>query len=143
MSETSSAFIGYLRKKGYKVTPQRLEIYEAVKSSREHPTADDVYREVKKKNPTISVATVYKALELLEKIGEIQSIGQINGKTVYDSNTALHVNLHCINCNRIEDIESDLTEKLVKEIQNKTKSKIVGQTINFYGYCSECQNKIK
>jgi Fur family peroxide stress response transcriptional regulator len=143
MSEVSSDFIGYLRKKGYKVTPQRLEVYKAVKSSRGHPSVDDVYREVKKKNPTISAATVYKVLELLEKIGEVQKIGQMNGKTVYDKNTAVHVHLHCINCSKVQDIESNLTEKLIKEIQNKTKSKIIGQSLNFYAYCTDCQNKMK
>lgn len=139
MIEVSSEFIGYLREKGYKVTPQRLEVYKVVKSSKGHLTVDDIYREVKKKNPTISVATVYKVLELLEKIGEVQSIGQVNGKTVYDANTAVHVHLHCINCNKVEDIESNLTKKLIKEIRNKTKRKIIAQSINFYAYCSDCQ----
>lgn len=143
MSQFSSEFIGYLRRKGYKVTPQRLEVYKAVKASGGHSTADDIYREVKKKNPTISAATVYKALQLLEKMGEVQKIGKVNGKTVYDANTTVHIHLHCINCSKLEDVESNLIEKLIKEIQNKTKSKIIGQNINFYTYCSDCQNKVK
>jgi Fur family peroxide stress response transcriptional regulator len=98
---------------------------------------------VKKKNPTISAATVYKALKLLEKMGEVQKIGRVDGKTVYDAKTTVHIHLHCINCSKVEDIESKLIEKLIKEIQNKTKSKIIGQNINFYTYCSDCQKENK
>lgn len=135
-------FIDVLRKKGYKVTPQRIELFKIIKASK-HPTVDEVYQKVKTTYPTVSPATVYKTIELLKGIGEVQEIGVVDGKILYETNTTPHINLHCINCNRIEDIGSDLTEKLVKDIQNKTKSKIVGLSINFYVYCSECQNKMK
>lgn len=140
VSESPNKFINYLRKEGYKVTPQRLEIFKIVKSSKKHLTAEDIYQEIKRKNPTISPATVYKTLELLEKIGEVQPICQMNGKTVYDSNTDPHVNLICINCNKIEDIKSDEIEKIIKEIEKKTRSEIVAHSINFYTKCSECMN---
>ncbi|MEM3586055.1 MAG: Fur family transcriptional regulator [Candidatus Jordarchaeaceae archaeon] len=142
MTQFSSEIISRLRRRGYKVTPQRLEIYKAVKSSEGHPTADNIYQEVKKRNPTISAATVYKTMGILEKMGEVQRIGKVNGKMVYDKNTIVHVNFHCINCGRVEDIESNLIEKLIKEVQNKTKSKIISQSINLYACCSKCQ-KVK
>ncbi|MHA1261876.1 MAG: Fur family transcriptional regulator [Candidatus Freyarchaeota archaeon] len=142
-NSTLRQFIGNLRREGYKATPQRIEIFKTVKSCKKHPTAEDIYREVNRKVPTISRATVYKSLELFEKMGEIHPIGQIDGKTVYDSNPKPHVNLHCLNCGTIEDVESELLQKLMEEVQRKTESRIVSQSVNFYGYCSDCRNQKK
>jgi Fur family peroxide stress response transcriptional regulator len=141
MSQNLQEFISYLRSKGYKVTPQRLEVFKIIKSMKNHPTVYMIYQEVKKKNPAISPATVYKTLELLEKVGEIQAVCQIDGKTVYDTTLSPHINIHCLNCRRIEDVESDLVERLVDEIQKKRRVKIISQSINFFGYCSKCANK--
>ncbi|MEM2133743.1 MAG: Fur family transcriptional regulator [Candidatus Jordarchaeaceae archaeon] len=134
-------FIDYLRSKGYKVTPQRLEIFKIIKSMKNHPTVYMIYQEVKKKNPTISPATVYKTLEVLERIGEIQAVCQIDGKTVYDTTLNPHINIHCLKCHKIEDVESDLVEKLVKDVQEKSGVRIISQSINFFGYCSKCKDK--
>ncbi len=134
-------FIDYLRSRGYKVTPQRLEIFKTVKSMRNHPNVYMIYQEVKKKNPTISPATVYKTLEVLERVGEIQAVCQIDGKTVYDTKLSPHINIHCLKCHKIKDVESDLVERLVKEVQIKSGARIVSQSINFFGYCSKCADE--
>jgi Fur family peroxide stress response transcriptional regulator len=65
---SDSAIINALRKRGYKATSQRIAICRLVLSNREHPTAQRIYREMKRLHPTVSVATVYKTLRVLREL---------------------------------------------------------------------------
>ncbi|MEM3381670.1 MAG: transcriptional repressor, partial [Candidatus Bathyarchaeia archaeon] len=67
--------IDKFHKKGYKVTPQRLVICEFILSTKDHPTADQIHQELKKKYPTMSLATVYQTLHILSEIGLLQELG--------------------------------------------------------------------
>jgi Fur family peroxide stress response transcriptional regulator len=93
--------IAKFHEKGFKVTPQRLAICEFVLSSKEHPTTDQVYQEVKKKYPTLSLATVYQTLHLLTEIGLLQELKLSDQVSRYDPDTSLHINIICKNCGRI------------------------------------------
>lgn len=63
-----------LREKGYKVTPQRLAIYEVLNNCNMHPTAETIYRIISDDYPTMSLATIYKTLDLLKEAGVIQEL---------------------------------------------------------------------
>ncbi|MEN2975160.1 MAG: Fur family transcriptional regulator [Candidatus Caldarchaeales archaeon] len=131
-----------LKKSRIKVTPQRLAICEIVFSSREHPTAYQVYEKVKKIHPSISPATVYSTLHLLSKIGLIQEMGFSNGISRFDSNISPHINLVCLNCGRIEDYRSKDFENLWAEIIREIGSRPIGQRIDLYIKCNKCTNTV-
>ena len=61
-----------LRDNGYKVTPQRLAVYEVLASKRWHPSAEMLYSQLQPRSPAMSFATVYKTVEILEKLNLIQ-----------------------------------------------------------------------
>jgi len=90
-----------LRSKGYEVTPQRLAICKLILSSKDHPSAEQIYQEVKKTYPTISLATVYITLDLLKKLGLVQELGFSDRSSRYDPNNSQHINVICPKCGKI------------------------------------------
>ncbi len=130
--------VAKLRKSGYKVTPQRLAICEAILSSREHPTADQIYEKVRKKHPTMSLATVYQTLHLLSEIGLLQELGFSNCISRYDPNTSPHINIVCGKCGKIQDYRTESVGKLWTQIVEELGFQPIGQRIDIYRYCDRC-----
>jgi len=97
-----------LRDKGYRLTPQRVEVINLVMeklAKKEHPTFNDILTEVKQKMPSISASTVYSILKLMEENGFVVSF-EHDGRTYYDSVTP-HINVVCVNTNKVFDIEDE------------------------------------
>ena len=141
MEQKTNEFIEALRRKGHKVTPQRIELFKIIKTSK-HPTAEDVYQKVKISHPTVSPATVYKTIELLRGIGEVQEIGVINGKLRYETNMTPHINIHCLRCGNVEDVFSEKIVESISDLVAKSRYQIIGQSFNFFGVCPECQKSL-
>jgi Fe2+/Zn2+ uptake regulation proteins len=102
----STHLVQMLREKGYRVTPQRVEVINLVMeklAKKEHPTFNDILNEVRQKMPSISASTVYSILKLLEESGFIVSF-EHEGRTYYDSVTP-HINVVCVNSNRVIDLD--------------------------------------
>jgi Fe2+/Zn2+ uptake regulation proteins len=97
-----------LRDKGYRLTPQRVEVINLVMeklAKKEHPTFNDILTEVKQKMPSISASTVYSILKLMEENGFVVSF-EHEGRTYYDSVTP-HINVVCVNTNKVIDVEDE------------------------------------
>jgi Fur family peroxide stress response transcriptional regulator len=97
-----------LRDKGYRLTPQRVEVINLVMeklAKKEHPTFNDILTEVKQKIPSISASTVYSILKLMEENGFVVSF-EHDGRTYYDS-VIPHINVVCVNTNKVIDIEDE------------------------------------
>jgi len=131
--------IAKLRESGFKVTPQRLAICEVIFSSKEHPTADQIYqKKVKETHPTISLATVYQTLHILSQIGLVQEIGFSDCVSRFDPDTSPHINIICKKCKKIEDYKAESIEKLWAQIIKELGFKPIGQRIDIYTCCDEC-----
>ena len=91
------------REQGLKVTHQRLEILQAVAGAANHPSAEEVFKQVKAKLPTVSFDTVYRNLALFERSGVITRVQYLDDKTRYDSNLRPHHHLVCTKCRKIQD----------------------------------------
>ena len=130
--------IAKLRKSGFKVTPQRLVICEVILSSKEHPTADQVYEKVKETHPAISLATVYQTLHLLSQIGLVQEMGFSDCVSRFDPDTSPHINIICRKCGKVEDYRAESVEKLWAQIIKELGFKPIGQRIDIYTYCDKC-----
>ncbi|MFN3804324.1 MAG: Fur family transcriptional regulator [Pyrobaculum sp.] len=105
-----------LKERGYRVTPQRLEVVNIVLeklSKREHPTFNDILNEVKQRMPSISASTVYSILKLLEESGFVVSF-EHNGRTYYDSVTP-HINVVCVDKNRVVDLHNEEVVEVLKK----------------------------
>jgi Fur family ferric uptake transcriptional regulator len=126
-----------------RLTKQRQVILEAVRSNHEHPTADDIYEQVRQRLPKISLATVYRNLEILAEIGLIQRLDPGRTQMRFDPNTHAHYHLTCMRCGRVEDVAGEFSESPMKNIENAlgqlTKYGIFGHKLEFIGLCSACQ----
>ena len=127
-----------LREKGFKVTPQRIAICELIVSCKDHPTVDQVYQEIKKKYPTLSLATVYQTLHLLTEIGLLQELGFSDRVSRYDPDTSFHINIICNNCGTIQDYKAESVRKLWSQIIRDIGFKPIGQRVDIYRYCDQC-----
>ncbi|MDT7875829.1 MAG: Fur family transcriptional regulator [Sulfolobus sp.] len=105
-----------LRQHGLKVTPQRIAILKLLYSGG-HFNGEQIYNELKKSEPSISLSTVYNALNTLEKAGLLNSF-EVNGITWYEIRRNLHVNVFCEDTNQIIDVNINLND-LYKELEQK------------------------
>jgi Fur family transcriptional regulator, peroxide stress response regulator len=133
--------IAKLHEKGFKVTPQRIAICEYVLSSKDHPTTDMVYTEMKRKYPTVSLATIYQTLHLLTKIGLLQELNSNYGISRYDPKTSPHINIFCKNCGVVEDCEAEDIKRHWSKIVDSLGFEPVGQRIDVYRYCDKCRTE--
>ena len=99
-----------LRKNGYKVTPQRLAVYEAINHNPTHPNAEAIYKILQPNYPSMSLATVYKTMEIFAKIGVVQVLQCAEDAHRYDYNTTPHAHIRCEKCNCVIDIDMDQEE---------------------------------
>ena len=128
-----------LRDKGLKVTTQRLAIFNFILSRKDHPTAEQIYHEMRFEYPTISLGTIYKNLHLLKELGLIQELGFNEGSVRYDPDMDVHINMICTKCGAITDYKSVAVEKLWNSMISDLGIKSKGQRIDIYHECEECK----
>ncbi len=127
------------RDKGLKLTPQRLAILEYLDGNKSHPSADDIYSEIKMKFPMMSFATVYNTIETLKKRGELVELTIDPERRHYDPDTSLHHHLICKQCKKIVDIHRDFSINIPDD--QKGTFEVLGNHIEFYGICPRCKTK--
>ena len=133
--------IAKYRKRDFKLTPQRLAILKYLDGNTSHPTADDIFTNIKKAYPTVSFATVYNKLQALKEKGEILEVTIDYEKRHYDPNTAPHHHIICTECNKISDVFKDYSDSLMLPNEILKEFKTIGNHIDFYGICKECQKE--
>ena len=132
---------GLLREKGFKVTPQRLAIYHVLANSKVHPSAEMIYNQLQPLYPTMSLATVYKTVEILKEIGLIQVLNAGEDSFRYDADVSMHSHIRCLQCGRVDDLHEIDTAPFVAQVASRTPYRLTGQQFYFYGYCPACQAK--
>ncbi len=122
-----------------KYSRQREAIKEYLSQTKEHPTADTIYMDIRDTYPNISLGTVYRNLNLLVEKGEILRINGMDGSDRYDGNIHKHYHFLCNECHRVLDIEMDSLDNM-NYIANKCfPGKVEGHVTYFYGKCNECE----
>ncbi len=104
-----------LIKAGLKVTQQRLVILNAITQSDRHPSAENIFEEVRVENPTLSLATIYSTMETLVDKGLIKKVLVQDGAMRYDAHTDSHNHIYCTNTNEIIDFEDEELRELIKD----------------------------
>ncbi|AGF55325.1 MULTISPECIES: transcriptional regulator PerR [Clostridium] len=127
------------KEKKLKLTPQRLAVYNYLLNTTSHPSADVIYTDIHVQYPTMSLATVYKALKTLVEVGLIQEINVGEGNFRYDGNSAPHPHLQCLGCGKVDDFKDLTLDNLNSLAETHTDYRIVSNKVYFYGYCTNCQ----
>src|SRR4051795_3286417 len=94
-----------LRKRGQRVTPQRLVINRTLQELGRHVSAEEVLGAVERRLPNVSLPTVYSTLELLGELGLLRRVGPAGGRMLFDARTEEHEHAVCSVCGRVEDID--------------------------------------
>jgi Fur family transcriptional regulator, peroxide stress response regulator len=133
------------RGRGVKLTPQRLAIFECVARHPGHPTAEEVYRDVLPRYPTLSFATVYNTLELLAEMGEVRKVIVDELRRRYDVNTEPHRHAVCRQCRRIVDVRDEeidgggFLRRALETVDLSARDFFVEcASVEFAGLCGEC-----
>jgi Fur family peroxide stress response transcriptional regulator len=129
------------RKAGLKVTPQRLEIYKELVKSKEHPSANMLWRKVRKTFPNISLDTVNRTLLTLSKIGAAFVVEGSGDVKRFDGGMENHQHFRCTQCHRIIDFHHELFDSIALPPELENSFLIVRKTIYLEGICRYCQKK--
>jgi Fur family peroxide stress response transcriptional regulator len=132
--------VSSLREEGFRITPQRIAIVDYLLKTVDHPSADSIHKVIQKKYPMVSLSTVYKTLELLKEKRLINEI-EVDGETRFDAHTDEHINLVCMNCGKIDDVDEDLLKDIQIRAARKSKYLVLKSSFELFGYCSNCKSK--
>jgi len=126
-----------------RMTNQREIILRELKKSRRHLSADELYDKVKKFMPRISLATVYRNLEILSEAGLIGKL-EISGRQKrFDYDATDHDHIYCAVCHRVDNLNIERQGLHAREIKAVKGYSITGYRLEIVGVCSTCQQKEK
>jgi Fur family peroxide stress response transcriptional regulator len=128
---------GRLRSHGLRATRQRRAVYAALAGHLDHPSAESLHREVRRRIPGLSLATVYKALEALVRAGASGRIVHADGVARYDARTDRHDHRRCVRCGRVEDVDLPHRPDRIADIPGEGFT-ITGYRLELLGHCAPC-----
>lgn len=133
----------YLAEQGLKSTRQRDIILKAFVEAGRHISVEDLHARVKKSNPNIGYATVYRTMKLLARAGIAEEMRFEDGFTRYEyrGSEGHHDHLICTACGRIIEFENERIEQLQQDVARKNRFKVLSHKLELYGLCSDCQEK--
>jgi len=131
-----------LKKVGLRTTIPRLKILEIFsKSNQRHLSAEEVYRSLLGDGDEIGLATVYRVLTQFEVAGLLKKNMFTDNKAVFELDSGEHHDhMICLKCGNVQEFHNDAIENLQIEVSNKANFKLSYHELNFYGYCSSCNN---
>lgn len=134
----------HLKNEGYKLTPQRRAILDVIiENEGKHLSTEEIYDIVKQQCPEIGLATAYRTLQLLEKMGVLCRINFDDGcnryELVHKEEDHQHHHLICVKCGEVTEVEDDLLDKLEEKIQDKYDFIIKNHNVKFFGLCKKCK----
>lgn len=123
----------------FRITRQREVILDELRKVVSHPTADDVYRMVRKRLPRVSLGTVYRNLEILSQNGLIRKLEMAGTQRRYDATTANHYHIRCTACGRVEDLPMKPIPSLETGMRNTMGYAVTGHRLELEGICPRCK----
>jgi len=135
--------LGYYHKK---MTSSRQAIIEVFEKNKKHLSAEEVHEQLKKCNQKAGIATVYRNLDLLTRIGVLHRVNFGDGKDHFEMTRkpTHHHHLVCNKCGSVIDYselmeESEFISRLEQELNTRYRFKIDSHQIYFYGLCEKCR----
>ena len=120
---------------------QRQAVFEAVCSTKSHPTADWVYDEVRKIIPKVSLGTVYINLADIKADGNIVVFTDSQGVEHFDATTLPHIHFQCTECGKVIDVPAVFLDEETLKTLEELGTDVSGALFLYFGKCSECKNK--
>ena len=128
-----------LKTTGVRITPQRHAILDFLLESMTHPTADEIYRALEPKFPSMSVATVYINLKMFMESGMVRELTYGDSSSRFDANVSEHYHVICEQCGKIEDFMYPSLVEVEREAEKATGFQVNGLRMELYGICDTCK----
>ena len=128
-----------LSERGYRLTPQRMMVLTAIESSDHHISAEEIYAQVVTKYPHINISTVYRTLELLNRLGLVTETDLGGGQVRYHpADKGHHHHLVCQSCGRIIDLDESLLSSLKDVLYREYRFSADLRHLAIFGRCGKC-----
>ena len=129
---------------GVRVTNQRALILEVIRQGRGHRDANEVYRQARKKQPRLSLSTVYRSLRLFKELDLVEELHFNEAHHLYEVKPSTeHHHLVCLGCGRVIEFQYPLSRYVKRNVAEAKDFKIVDTEIRMTGYCPKCQQERK
>jgi Fur family ferric uptake transcriptional regulator len=126
-----------LHERGLRMTPQRQLVLDAVREL-EHATPEQICQRVQRVTPTVNITTVYRTLELLEKLSLVRHTHLGHGAPSYSVQEHEHVHLVCHSCGRVDEVPCDLLDELATRLDRGRGFRLDASHLALSGTCREC-----
>jgi Fur family peroxide stress response transcriptional regulator len=138
LRQMMSRLPGILREAGVKLTQQRLEIYREVARSGDHPDIETVYKNLRKRMPSLSLDTVYRTMGLFVELGLVTTIRPLNARVRFDANTGVHHHFVCTRCGLARDFEDRAFDNLPVPAAARSIGIVSSRHVELRGLCPAC-----
>jgi Fur family transcriptional regulator, ferric uptake regulator len=143
LTQPAADFVTHLHAQGYRLTPQRQLILEAVRRAETHVTPEQVYDRVHRQQPTISRATLYRTLDFLCEVRLIHAL-YWGGQMYYEiTGDEPHHHLICRACGGVDQIDHVWLDDLFQTIEQKHQFTIDMDHVALFGLCGRCRGRAK
>jgi Fur family ferric uptake transcriptional regulator len=141
MIYTPKRIEGILRQRGYKITPQRRSVLDAITGSHEHLTPAAIYERVRREHPGIGLVTVYRTLEILAGLGLVCELhtGDNRRRYLMRRPSEHHHHLVCSDCGTVLDFTGCDLSELEERLARETSFRIDSHLLEFTGQCRNCR----
>ncbi|MFA5055675.1 MAG: transcriptional repressor [Dehalococcoidia bacterium] len=138
-STDRESVFGELRARGFRMTPQRMMVLEAVEASDDHISAEEIFRQAHAKYPYLNISTVYRTLELLKSEGLVAESDLGGGRLVYHpAGKAHHHHLVCRKCGEVQDVDESIFDRLEDDLKKRYGFKAELEHMAIFGTCKKC-----
>ncbi len=134
-------FMAECKDKGVKITPQRLAVYKILAGKAKHPIINEIYEEIRRDYPSLSLNTIYKTIQLFIELGMVSQFTSREGVIRYEVKLAPHHHVLCLKCRKIHDVFDSSLDELKVSPPLKGGFEIIRHDVIFYGYCSKCKQE--
>ncbi len=139
--ELKKMFYDKCAEKGLKITPQRSLIFDELSKATDHPTADAIYKRVRKSLSNISFDTVYRTLLSFTEIGIVNLVEGSGEQKRFEPNLHQHHHFRCIKCHTIYDFDHDAYNDIAVPEAVQKQGVIINKRVVLEGVCSKCKDK--
>lgn len=131
-------FEAICRKAGVKLTHQRLEVFREITGARDHPSAEDLYQRLRQRLPSVSMDTIYRTLDLLERCGVVSKVPVSQGPARFEGNLAPHHHCLCSRCGAVTDVKWPDADALPLPPETEQWGRVRSRNIQLLGVCHSC-----
>jgi Fur family transcriptional regulator, ferric uptake regulator len=128
-----------LHERGLRMTPQRQLVLDAVRAL-DHATPEQICAQVQRSAPAVNITTIYRTLDLLDRIGLVRHTHLGHGAPTYSAQEHEHVHLVCHSCGSVVELPTELMDGLAAELADRSGFALDVSHLALSGLCAACQD---